>query len=332
MREAGTLKQALTWGNAHSLECCPGTAGRRGEQGGTETEGFAGLLRLLKERSGRSYGVLARQVHMSVSTLHRYCHGDAVPKDFAPVDRLARRCGAAADELVELHRRWILADEARRRSRSAPAATTSSTVVAARAPAAGAAGAPAAVPGPSAPRAASAPPETFLATAPTSPGPLVGRDTEVERTAELLRMPAGDPVLIVTGDPGAGKTALLDVALHTARAAGMRVLFRWRPAAFGGFLGACHCVELPFVFDRTELPGLRGPRALLGDGDLPPDLASRMHRAWISFAATGDPGWQPYRTEDRAEERAEDRAEDRAVRTIDARWTMSQVRGGSNGA
>ncbi|MEU8915138.1 helix-turn-helix domain-containing protein [Streptomyces libani] len=97
---------------------------------GTETEGFAGLLRLLKERSGRSYGVLAGQLHMSVSTLHRYCNGDAVPKDFAPVDRLARRCGATADELVELHRRWILADEARRRSR-ATSATANSTALAA---------------------------------------------------------------------------------------------------------------------------------------------------------------------------------------------------------
>ncbi|MGY5125316.1 carboxylesterase family protein [Streptomyces nigrescens] len=192
---------------------------------GTETEGFAGLLRLLKERSGRSYGVLAGQVHMSVSTLHRYCNGDAVPMDFAPADRLARRCGATADELVELHRRWILADEARRRSRSTSAATTSSTSAAVRATAAGAAGASAAVPEPSAPRGASVPPETFLATAPTRPGALVGRDSEVERTAELLRMPAGaEPVLIVTGDPGAGKTALLDVSLHTARAAGMRVL------------------------------------------------------------------------------------------------------------
>ncbi|MFJ4533455.1 AAA family ATPase [Streptomyces nigrescens] len=192
---------------------------------GTETEGFAGLLRLLKERSGRSYGVLARQVHMSVSTVHRYCNGNAVPMDFAPADRFARRCGATADELVELHRRWILADEARRRSRATSASTTSSTAVTARATAADAAGAPADVPEPSAHRNASAPTETFLATAPTSPGPLVGRDTEVERTAELLRMPAGtDPVLIVTGDPGAGKTALLDVALHTARATGMRVL------------------------------------------------------------------------------------------------------------
>lgn len=106
---------------------------RRNEQGsrvGTETEGFAGLLRLLKERSGRSYGVLAGQLHMSVSTLHRYCNGDAVPKDFAPADRLARRCGATADELVELHRRWILADEARRRSR-AMSATANSTAPAA---------------------------------------------------------------------------------------------------------------------------------------------------------------------------------------------------------
>ncbi|MFE7781484.1 helix-turn-helix domain-containing protein [Streptomyces nigrescens] len=98
---------------------------------GTETEGFAGLLRLLKERSGRSYGVLAGQLHMSVSTLHRYCNGDAVPMDFAPADRLARRCGATADELVELHRRWILADEARRRSRATSAATKNSPAPAA---------------------------------------------------------------------------------------------------------------------------------------------------------------------------------------------------------
>ncbi|WDT53601.1 helix-turn-helix domain-containing protein [Streptomyces sp. G7(2002)] len=107
---------------------------RRNEQGsrvGTETEGFAGLLRLLKERSGRSYGVLAGQLHMSVSTLHRYCNGDAVPMDFAPADRLARRCGATADELVELHRRWILADEARRRSRATSAATKNSPAPAA---------------------------------------------------------------------------------------------------------------------------------------------------------------------------------------------------------
>ncbi len=84
----------------------------------TETADFACLLRRLKERSGRSYGVLAGQMHLSVSTLHRYCNGDAVPLEFAPVERLARLCGASREEMVELHRQWIVADERRRRGRS----------------------------------------------------------------------------------------------------------------------------------------------------------------------------------------------------------------------
>lgn len=109
----------MTWGNDHSLTRCSGMSNEQRVRVGTETEEFARLLRRLKDRSGRSYGVLAGQLHMSVSTLHRYCNGDAVPMDFAPADRLARRCGATSDELVELHRRWILADEARRRSRAA---------------------------------------------------------------------------------------------------------------------------------------------------------------------------------------------------------------------
>ncbi|WP_330279724.1 helix-turn-helix domain-containing protein [Streptomyces sp. NBC_00569] len=83
----------------------------------TEADGtaeFATLLRGLKERSGLSYGVLAKRLHMSTSTLHRYCNGDAVPVDYAPVERLARLCKAGPDELVELHRLWVLADAARR--------------------------------------------------------------------------------------------------------------------------------------------------------------------------------------------------------------------------
>ncbi|MFE3942830.1 helix-turn-helix domain-containing protein [Streptomyces sp. NPDC059118] len=80
---------------------------------------FAALLKELKDRSGRSYGVLAGRLHVSTSTLHRYCNGDAVPNEFAPVERLARLCGANPDELVELHRRWIVADAARRRPAAA---------------------------------------------------------------------------------------------------------------------------------------------------------------------------------------------------------------------
>ncbi|MFF5637534.1 helix-turn-helix domain-containing protein [Streptomyces sp. NPDC012825] len=85
-----------------------------------EAQELGALLRRLKERSGRSYGVLAGRLHVSTSTLHRYCNGDAVPAEFAAVERLARLCGAEREELIELHRRWIVADDARTRGRSTP--------------------------------------------------------------------------------------------------------------------------------------------------------------------------------------------------------------------
>ncbi|WP_146058523.1 helix-turn-helix transcriptional regulator, partial [Streptomyces sp. FM008] len=78
-----------------------------------EAERLAALLSTLKERSGLSYGALGKRLHLSASTLHRYCNGDAVPADFAPLNRFARLCRATPEELVEVHRRWILADAAR---------------------------------------------------------------------------------------------------------------------------------------------------------------------------------------------------------------------------
>lgn len=81
--------------------------------GARETAEFAALLREFKDRSGLSYGALAKRLHMSTSSLHRYCQGTAVPSDYAPVERLARVCRATPPELVELHRRWVLADAAR---------------------------------------------------------------------------------------------------------------------------------------------------------------------------------------------------------------------------
>jgi hypothetical protein len=87
-----------------------------------DVEEFAELLRRLKARTDRSYGALARRVNMNTSTLHRYCAGDAVPVDFAPVERFAALCGATPAERLELHRRWILAVAARQRPRTQAAA------------------------------------------------------------------------------------------------------------------------------------------------------------------------------------------------------------------
>lgn len=65
-----------------------------------------------------------------------------------------------------------------------------------------------------------------------------------------------------------------------------RYLFDWR----GGPYGACHAVELPFVFDTAGMPELRGPHGLLGP-DVPAELVRGVHDAWVRFVTTGDPGW-----------------------------------------
>jgi para-nitrobenzyl esterase len=68
-------------------------------------------------------------------------------------------------------------------------------------------------------------------------------------------------------------------------------LFAWAPDHDGN-CGACHSIEIPFVFDNLDRPGvaeLCGPRP-------PRKLARRMGRAWRTFARAGvPPDWPPYR-------------------------------------
>lgn len=67
--------------------------------------------------------------------------------------------------------------------------------------------------------------------------------------------------------------------------------FRWESPVEspvgGGRVGAVHNLDLPFVFDVLDAPGVErtaGP-------DAPQALADAMHAAWVRFARTGDPGW-----------------------------------------
>ncbi|WP_326734176.1 carboxylesterase/lipase family protein [Streptomyces sp. NBC_01022] len=62
--------------------------------------------------------------------------------------------------------------------------------------------------------------------------------------------------------------------------------FAWRSPVLE--LGACHALEIGFVFDNLRHgEGLTGP-------DAPQPLADVMHRAWIAFASSGDPGWSAW--------------------------------------
>jgi para-nitrobenzyl esterase len=80
--------------------------------------------------------------------------------------------------------------------------------------------------------------------------------------------------------------------------------FDYATPVFGGQLGACHALEIPFVFESLNGAGadmLVGPV-----NDEMRVLARRMHGAWVAFGRTGRPvaeglpEWPRYSAEHRA--------------------------------
>ena len=91
------------------------------------------------------------------------------------------------------------------------------------------------------------------------------------------------------------RTLQLADAYATGPAGTYAYEFAWRSPAYEGRLGACHGLEIPFVFDT--LPAGSDPLT----GVAPPQqLADAMHAAWVAFATTGDPGWPRYEVPRRA--------------------------------
>ena len=126
-------------------------------------------------------------------------------------------------------------------------------------------------------------------------------------TAATDRVGAGDLIpayqrLYPEAGPGQLWAAILGdwhfgmpaVRLAEARAAAPAATFVhefcWPSTAIPG-LGACHGLDLPFVFDTLQsekIERFTGPAA-------PQLLADQMHGAVVRFAATGEPGWAEYR-------------------------------------
>ncbi|MEX0168758.1 carboxylesterase/lipase family protein [Streptomyces sp. LMG1-1-1.1] len=104
-----------------------------------------------------------------------------------------------------------------------------------------------------------------------------------EKPGEVLGALATDKLLRIP------LNRLADARLRSGAPGGTYLYeFGWRSPVLG--LGACHALELGFVFDTLDLPETR---ALTGP-DAPPALAAAMHAAWVAFAATGDPGWRAW--------------------------------------
>lgn len=112
----------------------------------------------------------------------------------------------------------------------------------------------------------------------------------------------GATAMDLLADLGTDETFLLP-AMHLAETLAERGVrcfayqFDWAPP--GSRFGACHCIDLPFVFGNSaQWPGAE----MLAGGDAAQmaDLSRAMRVAWIAFARTGSADWPQYNATTRA--------------------------------
>jgi para-nitrobenzyl esterase len=75
--------------------------------------------------------------------------------------------------------------------------------------------------------------------------------------------------------------------------------FAWQSPEFDGRFGACHGMEIAFVFDTLDKRFKPFMGSLFGT-EPPQQLADKMHAAWVAFATNGNPGWPQYDLSHRA--------------------------------
>jgi para-nitrobenzyl esterase len=125
---------------------------------------------------------------------------------------------------------------------------------------------------------------------------VAGYGLPLEQTLHAYRAqrPAATPGELLTAIATDWFFRIPAIRLAEARAAGPGRThvyeFAWPSPQFDGRLGACHALEIGFVFDRLDVPE---NVPLAGEGP-PQALADAMHAAWVSFVRTGDPGWPTY--------------------------------------
>jgi para-nitrobenzyl esterase len=72
--------------------------------------------------------------------------------------------------------------------------------------------------------------------------------------------------------------------------------FTWATPAFGGILGSCHALDIPFAFDNLQAPGTD---ILLGTEENRYVLATRFAEEIALFATHGHPSWEQFNTHGR---------------------------------
>lgn len=107
------------------------------------------------------------------------------------------------------------------------------------------------------------------------PGASIGQLASAIQTDETFRVPAW--------------------RLAEQRAAGGRTTwmywFTWASPAFGGLLGSCHGLDIPFAFHNLDQPGVT---QFTGDGGDRLEVANTYSDALVAFARSGEPGWPTF--------------------------------------
>ncbi|NUT71386.1 carboxylesterase/lipase family protein [Pseudarthrobacter sp. C4D7] len=128
-----------------------------------------------------------------------------------------------------------------------------------------------------------------LAGAGVPPGDASGYTQALARV--LSREPAGKELLeaaiadSVYRQPTNRLLAARQLAAQNSTGRTLAYLFTWRSPAMGGKLGACHALEIPFVFRHLDAP----EAAFLTRGQAPAALGDTISDAWAAFAGTGTP-------------------------------------------
>jgi para-nitrobenzyl esterase len=108
------------------------------------------------------------------------------------------------------------------------------------------------------------------------------------RAARGERVEPGDLWFAIESDRTMRHPAMQLAALQAAHQPEIYAyLFTWPSPAMGGLFGACHALELPFLFGTLGHPLLR---PFTGKGPEAQALAAHIQDAWIAFAHTGRPG------------------------------------------
>ncbi|HMH77228.1 MAG TPA: carboxylesterase family protein, partial [Candidatus Udaeobacter sp.] len=107
------------------------------------------------------------------------------------------------------------------------------------------------------------------------------------RAARGERLEPGDLWFAIESDRTMRYPAMRLATLHAAhQPETYAYLFTWPSPAMGGLFGACHALELPFLFGTLEHPLIR---PFTGKGPAAHVLAGQIQDAWIAFARTGRP-------------------------------------------